>query len=271
MVDLWILRYGELALKGKNRDTFENTLVRNISAFLKKKELHFDSIVRFRGRILVLSSHDLSSLRNLYGIVSLSPALRVSLDTLHSTLKSELQKRTFDTFCVRVQRLNKELKKTSVEYERELGAFVVEHFHKKVSLKKAELEVGIELIAPDMNALFFEKIEAVGGLPEGVSGRVFALIQSSADISAALLMVKRGCTLVCGVLGPLGLERLEEHCARKLRIVSLDDLTELDSVLLAHDCKALVCGQTLETYEDLPTSAVVFRPLLGYSLLEVIL
>ena len=53
MRNAFMLRYGELALKGKNRDLFEKRLVSNIKNCLKKNDIVDWEIVRKRGRIFV--------------------------------------------------------------------------------------------------------------------------------------------------------------------------------------------------------------------------
>src|SRR5690606_11443717 len=78
-----LVRYGELALKGKNRSDFEDRLVRNIRQ--KLASIPDVKVVKSFGRIFVETdrSHSASVLRGLgdvFGVVGFSPAKRVQSD-----------------------------------------------------------------------------------------------------------------------------------------------------------------------------------------------
>lgn len=78
-----VIRYGELGLKGKNRNVFEKALVREI----KERSSHLEDIKiqRFHGRMYV-DYHDYDYeeisdvLTHTFGIVSISPVGKCSLE-----------------------------------------------------------------------------------------------------------------------------------------------------------------------------------------------
>ena len=59
MEGVYVLRYGELALKGRNRIDFEKRLIANIEDFLMKNNFRFEKIIRPRGRIVVYSDDEI--------------------------------------------------------------------------------------------------------------------------------------------------------------------------------------------------------------------
>src|SRR5690554_706910 len=84
MEELILVRYGEIALKGGNRDFFIKQLVKNIRKALEGIE---HRIKKDRGRILVeldKGSDDLEEslkrLKKVFGIVSLSRVVKVDKD-----------------------------------------------------------------------------------------------------------------------------------------------------------------------------------------------
>ena len=81
--ELILVRYGEIALKGKEtRNRFENILVNNIrNALNSKKILH--KIKKERGRIYVFTDQiqdSIDILQKVFGITSVSPAVKINSD-----------------------------------------------------------------------------------------------------------------------------------------------------------------------------------------------
>ncbi|MGM5488857.1 MAG: THUMP domain-containing protein [Nanobdellota archaeon] len=188
---MFIVRYGEIALKGKNRIFFEKQLIRNIKDCLKK---HGENgrITRTQSRLLVESEY-IGALRKVFGIHSLSPCVECEIPAIKEHLPiSHFMPET--RFRVSVQRVDKSIKASSAEMERELGAFVVEQTGAKVDLKGFEAEVGVELFS-NKAYVFSERIDGPGGLPVGSQGRCTALITDRFSELAALLAMKRGCAL----------------------------------------------------------------------------
>ena len=80
-MDCIICRYGELALKGKNRNLFEKRLIKNMKDCLQRNKLVGD-IINIRGRIIIntTNANIIDYIKNIFGLVSISPAVVCSLD-----------------------------------------------------------------------------------------------------------------------------------------------------------------------------------------------
>ncbi|MBI5392802.1 hypothetical protein HZA96_02940 [Candidatus Woesearchaeota archaeon] len=211
-----IIRYAEIATKGKNRYVFEELLMENIKQFLNKQNIAYLSLKNPRGRILlhlktfnedssytydaIIDEYNqiIKRLKYIFGIASYSIAIVIadSIKNIKQTILSyfSAQLKNCATFRISTQRIDKNAI-PSIELDKAIGEFVVNTFQKKVNLKHAELDFGIELM--DNKAfLFTNKIISYGGLPVGIEGAVIAYIEDKRSILAAVLMLKRGCKVI---------------------------------------------------------------------------
>jgi thiamine biosynthesis protein ThiI len=188
-----LVRYGEISLKGRNREVFEDKLVENINKHLLR-EGQSANIKKYRGRILVYTAADPNILKNVLGIVSVSQAVETDLDIdkIYDHICGLIKLKNPKTFRISTQRLCKDFKFTSVELNNIFGEKVINDFGLKVNLKNPELEIGIEVT--DSHAyIFSERISGFGGLPVGIEGSVIALFSGGIDSPVAAWMVmKRG-------------------------------------------------------------------------------
>ena len=101
MEKAYILRYGELALKGKNRLEFEHRLIFNIRDCLKKNNIDA-KIFRTNGRFIIKSDKDCSLLKNVFGLISISPAIvtKNSLDSIKDIVKKSFPKIKGKSFII---------------------------------------------------------------------------------------------------------------------------------------------------------------------------
>ncbi len=203
---LILVRYGELALKGKNRGFFERRLASNIRSACEgisklRVELH-------RGRIMVWPEQRAERvarrLQDVMGIQSVSRARGVPLDPDQIaeaglfSVSAALEERPIDevqTFRVATRRGNKSFPMTSNELDRYVADRVLPELDSrlKVQLKGADLVLGIEV--REKNAfLFTERLPGPGGLPVGTLGHVLCLLSGGIDSPvAAWMAMKRGC------------------------------------------------------------------------------
>ena len=190
-----IVRYGEVGIKGGKRREFERKLRDNILAALRRKGIEGRAKI-IRGRILVDAPDEAAQIiAKVPGVVSVSPAREMDYEEIPAYLKEALKDYNPRSFRVDTQRLDKTFLKTSMEVNREIGAFIVENFGWKVDLKNPELVVGIEIIAGKAY-VFLEKLRGVGGLPVGTQGKVFLLSGGIDSPVAAFLMLKRGAEVI---------------------------------------------------------------------------
>lgn len=202
-----IVHYHELALKGRNRNFFEQRLVHNIQTALK--DLGAKRIESLRSRIRVVLPERISDqavidrLTRVFGVANFSLAHAVpldlatpNLDELMRGIGGAVSQQSFESFRVTAKRADKRLTLTSMDVEKAVGKYLCDLTGKKVKLIDPDLIVYIELLAKEAY-YSLDKIQGPGGMPVGVSGKVACLISGGIDSPvAAYRMMKRGCNAV---------------------------------------------------------------------------
>ncbi|MBS0178983.1 MAG: tRNA 4-thiouridine(8) synthase ThiI [Nitrospira sp.] len=202
-----IVHYHELALKGRNRDFFEQRLVRNLR--LAFKDLKIRRIESLQGRIRVTIPDSASPalvierVRRTCGVSNVLLTESVPLDLrapdltlLKQVAERQLAEHTFQSFRVTAKRADKRLPLTSMDVEREVGGYLFDVTGKSVKLKQPDLTLYIELLTNEAHVAA-RKVQGPGGMPVGTSGKVACLISGGIDSPvAAYRMMKRGCKAV---------------------------------------------------------------------------
>lgn len=200
MNSLLLIRYGEIALKGKNRPFFEKSLLRNIRDALRglePYEVHFQ-----QGRYFVqIDKENLFSaqqrLQKVFGVVSISPVTRAKLD-LEEIFQSalEIMKDNYTpgmTFKVNTRRANKKFPHTSPEVSSALGAYLLNSgLDLKVDVHHPDTTIHVDI--REKEAYLYSRIlHGPGGLPVGVTGKGLLLLSGGIDSPVAgWLALKRG-------------------------------------------------------------------------------
>jgi len=198
---LYLLKYGELSLKGGNRRRFENQLCNNIREKLKNVPT---DLIRKWGRLYVRTSAEAAprveeALARTFGLVSFSRALRVEKEMpalreaavgLAEELRSSGQR-----FKVEARRSDKGFPYDSYGIARDLGACLLSRFEGlKVDLTRPDWILNVEI--REAAYLYGPETRAPGGLPLGSSGRGLLLLSGGIDSPVAgYLMAKRGLRL----------------------------------------------------------------------------
>ena len=268
MHNIILVRYGELALKKGNRAKFENRLVENIRDCLKSNKIGFNRIIRKRGRIYVDTGSECTKLAKVFGITSYSHAakLEFNIDRIKETISDSLSKRKFGTFRITAHRIDKEVEMTSNQMNNVFGQYVIDKFKKRVSLKDYDIDIGIEVYG-QVAYVYIDKVEGPKGLPYGINGEVYALIEDEKSKLAAWLMMKRGLRIYPVSFEPQDISILKKYHygfspMKLLRIASVSKLPRMD-------IKAIVVGQTLDEISGLDTEMMILRPLVGLSKEEI--
>ncbi len=202
MYDHIVIRYAEIALKGKNQKDFLNQLVRNIREQIKV-DLDFNpTIEREQGRLYLrlddkAPEEFYDSLNHVFGISSYSPARKVSLDLEEIKAAALFELRSAmkgpTSFRVSVKRPNKHFPLTSPEMQQIIAAHMLKNITGlSVDLHHADLELLLE-IRFDSAYIYTRKYEGLGGLPVGTGGKGLLLLSGGIDSPVAgYLAMKRG-------------------------------------------------------------------------------
>jgi thiamine biosynthesis protein ThiI len=196
-----ILRYHEIALKGRNRPFFVERLAVNARRLVADLGGHVHVLA---GRLRVELPDDVPwgeaerRLRDLFGVANFSRAHEVPLDmaALEREAVAAVSARGASSFRVTTRRSFKGFPLTSPEIDRQLGAAIHVATGIPVRLEEPGLTVFVEVLG-DRILYSFERQPGAGGFPVGSSGRVMALLSGGIDSPvAAWRMMKRGCTVL---------------------------------------------------------------------------
>jgi len=251
---IYIIRYAEIFLKGKNRSMFEKKLVSNIKDCLKKNKVKYNSIKLAHNRILVCSKEDCSCIKYVFGISSFSKATETEQD-IEAMKKTSFKLYKKGSFRISSQRLEKSFKYNSEEINRIVGAYVVKNTRAPVNLEKPDTNIGIELFG-NKAYLFNSKTKGLGGLPVGIEGNVALLLEDYNSLLAGILMLKRGCSLIVIKKHNIGLKLLRKFCyGFNLKIAKS----------IPKNAKAVIVNDTLDSIKKRNFKIAIFRPLIGYN------
>ncbi len=203
MYKSFLIKYGEIAIKGKNRYLFEEALVKQIKYALKEAEGEF-KVRRLQGRIYVdtLGEYDydevMEKLTHVFGIVGICPVVLVEdkgFDALAEDVISYLDKVYPDkniTFKVHARRARKNYPMTSMELNAALGEKILEAFPEmKVDVHEPKVLLSVE-IREEIN-IYSVEVKGAGGMPVGTNGRAMLLLSGGIDSPVAGYMIaKRG-------------------------------------------------------------------------------
>ena len=206
MKEIILIKNGELVLKGLNRNTFENILIKNMKKSLKK--IGEFTFTKSQSTIMVEPVNDdtdlddaVEALRKVFGIAALSRAIvaEKNFEDIKQKTLEYLDERLDEvsTFKVNAKRSDKKFEMKSPEICREMGACILSaHHHLKVDVHNPELTVTVE-VRDRFAFIHADSIKGAGGMPVSTSGRGAILISGGIDSPvAAYMMAKRGIELV---------------------------------------------------------------------------
>ncbi len=192
-----IIRYSEIFLKGNNRYVFENILISNIKQALKGVKYTFNKTQSryFIENYPIANEEEIvNKLSKVFGIHSLSKAIKVKSDyALIKEVANEISPKK-GTFRVTVRRADKRIEKSSMEFQAEIGAYLLENNpNLTVDLFDYDFEVYVDMRENGFSYVFSQKIEGQGGMPVGSSAAGMLLLSGGIDSPVAgYMMAKRG-------------------------------------------------------------------------------
>ncbi|MFD1349855.1 tRNA uracil 4-sulfurtransferase ThiI [Oceanobacillus caeni] len=194
-----LIRYGEMALKGKNIKQFITQLQQNVQQ--KVKEFPNVKVKRTQGRMfIILNGNDpepiIKKCKRIFGIQSLSLAIRVDNEVekvKEAALYALKQAENVNTFKVTVKRINKDFPVRSQEMNHVLGGHLLSNTEGiTVDVHNPDVEVKVE-IRNEATYITSGVIPGLGGLPVGTSGKSLLLLSGGIDSPVAgFLAMKRG-------------------------------------------------------------------------------
>ena len=203
MFKAFLIKYGEIGVKGKNRYLFEDALVNQIKFALKEVEGEF-AVTKVDGRIYVQAQSEfdydetVDALKRVFGIIVICPMVQIEdngFDDLAATVV-EYFKQTYKnmnfTFKVNARRARKNYPLDSMQLNAELGHVLLEAFPElKVDVHKPDVLLQVE-IRQQINIYSIE-IPGPGGMPVGTNGKAMLLLSGGIDSPVAGYMIaKRG-------------------------------------------------------------------------------
>lgn len=206
-MNLFVIRYAEIALKGSNREWFEKRLLQNLRRHLDPLGKHHTWKVH--GRMLVETELPLADvaqvLAQVPGIANFSLAHQtthkmeelgqVCGEVVRQYLEGRPEAKTFKVEC---KRADKGFPLNSQQLAAEMGGAVLEACPElKVKLVEPDLELGVEIWGGNRAVVYLEKQPGQGGLPVGTSGRMLSFLSGGIDSPvASWMMMKRGVEVV---------------------------------------------------------------------------
>ncbi|MBM6855622.1 tRNA 4-thiouridine(8) synthase ThiI [Mediterraneibacter glycyrrhizinilyticus] len=230
----FLIKYGEIGIKGKNRYMFEDALVRQIRYALRGVEGQF-LVHKCHGRVYVDCEGEydyedtVESLKKVFGIVGVCPVVRVKvaeIGQLKKDVVSYMEEMYPDrnlTFKVEARRANKRYPMNSMEINCELGEAILDAFPEmKVDVHDPDVKLNVEI--REEVYIYSEIIPGPGGMPVGTNGSAMLLLSGGIDSPVAGYMIaKRGVELeaVYFHAPPYTSERAKEKVVDLARLVSV--------------------------------------------------
>lgn len=206
MYKAFLIKYGEIGVKGKNRYLFEDALVRQIRYALKKTDGEFE-VTKENGRIYATAVSDfdfdeaVEALKTVFGIIGICPVVQIEdngfddlADTVIKYFDSAYPDKHF-SFKVNVRRARKNYPMDSMEINMEMGGRLLDAFP-ELSVDVHNPDVLLQIEIRNKINIYSTEIPGPGGMPVGTAGKAMLLLSGGIDSPVAGYMVaKRGVEL----------------------------------------------------------------------------
>jgi thiamine biosynthesis protein ThiI len=198
--DYILLRLGELTLKGRNRNQFENRMMNQIRqklrAFPKLK------LEKTYGRFTIKLNDEpyeevIEELKMIFGLHSFSPVIKTKLvlEEIQEVALRVMQQLDPQpkTFKVVAKRAFKEFPHNSQELLQLVGGYVLPKLPElKVDVHQPEVQLTVE-VRHEGAYIFSESVPGLGGFPVGSNGHALLMLSGGIDSPVAgWLSMKRG-------------------------------------------------------------------------------
>ena len=199
----FLIKYAEIAIKGKNRYIFEDALVKQIRIALSSMEGEFE-VKKEQGRVYVFCPENydyeetVEALQRVFGIVEICPVVIYEdngYEAMAQNVVSYMKNRYTDyagSFKVYTRRAKKSYPITSMEVSARLGGEILDAFpDAHVDVHDPELTLTVEI--REKIYVYSDSIKGPGGMPVGTNGKAMLLLSGGIDSPVAGYMIaKRG-------------------------------------------------------------------------------
>ena len=206
--NIYIIRCGEVSLKGMNKPYFERILLERLKKAFKFNNFNDADIRWIDGLIIaeVPSIYDreeiIRAASKVFGVASVSYAIKTGKEIEEISndaiifMKNIMLKEDIKTFKVKAKRANKNYPIQSPEIARLIGGAILKGINSlSVDIHNPDCELHID-VRREGTYIYRNKVKAFGGLPLGTNGRGLLLMSGGIDSPvAAFMMAKRGMTI----------------------------------------------------------------------------
>ena len=229
----FLLKYGEIGIKGKNRYLFEDAHVRQVRFALKDVDGEFQ-VHKSQARIYVDCEGDydyddaVEHLKRVFGVVGICPVVRMEdrgFDQLKKDVVAYMDEVYPDknlTFKVESRRARKSYPKNSMEINCDLGEAILDAFPEiRVDVHHPDVMLNVEV--RNEIYVYSQIIPGAGGMPVGTNGKAMLLLSGGIDSPVAGYMIsKRGVGIEATYFHapPYTSERAKQKVIDLARIVS---------------------------------------------------
>lgn len=207
MEDLLSVSFGELFLKGKNRNKFFKAAIDNIKRNIK--DIGYEEMYLESSKLYIKADKNdfknlIKEIKKVFGIIYISEIKRCdkNKESIENALKEILDNMDIKnkTFKVITNRVDKSFEIKSPEFSQMMGGFILKNYAKennlKVDVHNPDFKVFIDI--KKYAYVYANRHEGIGGLPIGSSGNGLLLLSGGIDSPVAgFMMAKRGMKIDC--------------------------------------------------------------------------
>lgn len=199
---MYIVRCGEVALKGMNKPYFERVLLERVRNAIASwdNDSHWNGglmLVRIGGDVPVDDA--VRKLSNVFGVATVSPAISVEKDmdaigeAAEAFVRDLRKEEDIRTFKVKAKRADKSFPVQSPEIGAMVGGSILSGVPDiRVDVHEPDLKLFVD-VRREAAYIYRDKIKGFGGLPLGTNGKGLILMSGGIDSPvAAFMMAKRG-------------------------------------------------------------------------------
>lgn len=198
----WFLAvsFGEIFLKGRNRNTFYKTAINNIKRNIR--DIGYEDMFQESSKLYIKADRDkfdrlIKEIKKVFGIVYISEVVRCekTVEDISKTSIDLVKYYDFDkdmTFKVESKRTDKSFALTSPKLSAKIGGDILGKYNGlSVDIHDPDFTVFIDVKSKAY--IYIKRVEGLGGLPLGSGGEGLLLLSGGIDSPVAgFLMAKRG-------------------------------------------------------------------------------